>query len=274
MGDRFGTLVVQQSGACGVLAPVGRVGVLYQLLPEWAVLGNVGRYVRVPTLGELYGTSGAVSGNVDLTPETGWSGDLGTRLSLEHAGKARARFALDSFVFARVVHDLVRFRRSSFKTVTPFNVASARYLGVEVAAALSLFSIFSAKTAATLLDPRETTTDSSHDPTQNDILPFSARLSVTQSITLRSLGGIPEAHVSGADLTVRYQHRSSRYADSAGQVVLPKQSFVDLEGTAKFFKDQTQLRLSVRNLLNQRTSDLLGLPLPGRTYFGSLELWF
>jgi len=273
ISERFGRRIVQSSGACGVLEPVGRLGALYRLTPAIEILANAGRYVRLPSLGEMYGTSTLVTGNVELVPETGWSSDLGSRMSWTAKGNTEARVAVDGFLFARWVDDLIRYRRSSLNAITPFNVASARYLGLEVAAAAALFSHLRLNATLTLMDPREVTPEPSLDPTTNDVLPLTSRFVANHSVTLFTEKGFSALAQDEAALTLRYQHRASRFADSAGQTVLPSQDFVDVEGTSKFFRERVILRLSARNVLDRRTSDILGLPLPGRTYFGSLELW-
>ena len=65
---------------CGALEPSARLGVSVALGPEARLYANIGRYVRVPTLGELFGLSSALRGSPSLVPETGISADLGRAL--------------------------------------------------------------------------------------------------------------------------------------------------------------------------------------------------
>ncbi|MEZ4440967.1 MAG: TonB-dependent receptor, partial [Polyangiaceae bacterium] len=65
-------------------------------------------------------------------------------------------------------------------------------------------------------------------------------------------------------------HRASRAADPAGLVRLPAQTFLDLD-LALAFLGHLALRMRLSNLLDQRTVDLIGYPLPGRAYHGLLE---
>ncbi|MBM4358597.1 MAG: TonB-dependent receptor, partial [Deltaproteobacteria bacterium] len=115
---------------CGILAPSGRIGARVSLGAGAAVFGNVGRYVREPTLGELYGISSALRGNDGLVPETGSAIDLGVVVA-RRDGPLSGHVQIDAFV--RYADELIAFERSSFGTVRPYNVGSARTLGAELA---------------------------------------------------------------------------------------------------------------------------------------------
>src|SRR5690606_25677771 len=89
---------------CEVLEPTGRAGIRYAPLPWLEAFGNVGRYLRAPTLGETYGVSVAVLGNPDLAVETGLSAELGLR------GRGDGDFASvhgEIVAFSRFADDLV-----------------------------------------------------------------------------------------------------------------------------------------------------------------------
>lgn len=267
---RFGFGIEQGSDGCPV-QPALRLGLAYTLAPRLELLSNVARYVRAPTLGELYGTSALVDGNPNLRAETGVSLDVGLRHTLRFA-EGRDALSVDAFAFARDADELVRYRRSSLEALSPFNVARARLLGVELAAAADLFQHVRLEASGTLLDARETTRDPTLDPTPNDVLPNSARLTLS---TLAELYTTLDGSLLGrASLGLRYFHKSSRYADPAGQNVLPEQHFVDVEAGAHFFGERLALRVALDNLFDTQTSDLIGLPVPGRSYHATLSLTF
>ena len=73
-------------------------------------LGNVGRYVRVPTLGEVYGVSGTVHGNPALAPETGYTGELGVRAQTGRGATLLDGAYVDAFVFGRWAERAHRLR--------------------------------------------------------------------------------------------------------------------------------------------------------------------
>ena len=248
------------------LLPAARLGAQLGHGPVVGLL-NLGRYARTPTLGELYGISGAVRGNATLVPEGGFTADLGTRLE----GPRRGMFteaAVDAFVFARVADELVAYRRSSLGYVTPYNVGSARILGAELSAHVRAWTFLVAELSMTLLDPRDTSDGRS---TTTDYLPFRSRLVVVPRVEAHT-GPLRAVAIDDAVLAASLLHQSSRYADAAGLVVIPAQTTVDLEASVSFASKRFALHGRVANVLDQARFDLVGYPLPGRAGYLSFEV--
>lgn len=266
---RLNRRAFRESDLCGLAQPVGRLGLRYELGAGLELLANGGRYLRLPTLGELYGTAPLVDGNPALLPERGHSADLGARWGVLF-GPAALR--AEAFAFARTIDQVIAYRRSGAETLAPFNVAAARVLGAEWAAQLEVFGHARLDLAGTLLDPRETTADVRLDPTSNDILPYIARFSGAVRLELYREHPLP--HVRRAAAGIAYFHESSRFADSAGQGVLPPQRLVDADVALELLDGQLIARLSFKNLFDARTSDVVGLPLPGRAVYAGAEAWF
>lgn len=271
--DRFGVPVSVQSGLCGTLEPAARLGARAAIGAGIDVLANVGRYVRVPTLGELYGSSPLVEGSPALGVERGWTVDAGVRASVR-VPEANGFASLESFAFVRSADDLVRFRRTGLSSAAPYNVASSRILGLETALAAELFDAVSVSAGATLLDPRETTHDRALDPTENDVLPLMSRLNTSLRVECFAAPGWRALEQDRVSAAVAFFHRSARYDDPAGLTVLPAQSLVDVELASSFFDAAVQARFAVRNAFDVRQLDLIGLPLPGRSAHLELEAWF
>jgi iron complex outermembrane receptor protein len=124
-GECHTTSAEGHSETCGILEPTGRLGA--QVRPaEWlTLLGNVGRYVRVPTLGELYGVSPLVLGDPGLEPESGIATDVGFRLSHPATHPQGLNAYLEIFGFQRHSRNLIAYRRTSFRQVRPYNVGRA-----------------------------------------------------------------------------------------------------------------------------------------------------
>jgi len=215
-----------------------------------------------------------VDGNPGLAAERGFSHDLGLRWSKSSESGLSSVVSLEAFGFAREVDQLIRFRRTAVESLTPFNVARARVLGLEWALGADLGRHVRLDTAGTLLDPRETTADPRLDPTANDVLPYTSKLTVAAGAEVYARRPLPKLGVDRLALRMSYLHRSSRFADVAGQNVLPSQHLVDLELSSSLFDGGLMTRFAARNLLDSRTSDLIGLPVPGRSYHASAEAWF
>jgi len=271
--DRFGVPLVVRSEPCSTFQPSGRLGVRVAVGEHVELLANAGRYVRVPTLGELYGSTPLVDGSASLDVERGYTADAGLRTSLTlPAGLGHAAF--ETFAFARFASDLIRFRRTGLSSAAPYNVASARILGGEAALAGELFDALAVTATATVLDPRETTRDPALDPTPNDVLPLMSKLTASVRAEVFALPGWRALGQDRMGLALAYLHRSTRFDDPAGLTVLPEQNVFDLEATSSHFEARLLARVALRNVFDARQLDLIGLPVPGRSVAGELELWF
>ncbi len=255
----------ESTSACPSPEPSGRVGLRQTLGSAAELRGNVGYYVRVPTLGELYGVSTVVRGNPALVPESGATADLGVHA---HGEAGRLGLNADVFGFARSVEDLVAYRQNVLGVIVPYNVGHARVLGAEIAASANWSRFVRTELAATLMDPRDTTPDRT---VANDILPFRSRLVLSDFTELYAEDGVPRFGVNRASIGVRLTERTSRYADEAGLIVIPEQTIFDVEGSLHFWNRRLAVRLAVRDVFDAREVDAIGLPLPGRGAYASLE---
>jgi vitamin B12 transporter len=256
----------QEAQFCDRVNPSGRLGIALGP-PQLRALANIGRYVRVPTLGELYGMSALVRGNPSLAAEQAITLDTGLRASWGQWGPMQGAF-LDVFAFVRTSDDLVAWRRSSLGFVRPYNVGSARVSGIEALGGVAAFSGVRAEVSATLMDPRDTTATRT---ATNDILPFRSRLIVSPHVEFRTQAFAP-AGVNLARLDVRYVYQSSRYADEAGLVIIPSQASLDLEGELRFLGEHLLTRVRVANVLDQTRLDVIGYVLPPRACYMTAEV--
>ena len=140
--------------ACDLFLPSGRIGAELGF-SQVTLLANVGRYARVPTLGELFGVSGVIRGNANLDPEQGYTAEVGVRAQIGHFAPLGG-LAVDAFAYVRAADDLIAYLRAAQGYVAPYNVGSARVMGAEVALSAPLLSFLRLETALTLEDPRDT----------------------------------------------------------------------------------------------------------------------
>lgn len=253
---------------CDVLEPTGRVGVQVGD-GRVRVLGNVGRYVRVPTLGEVYGVASTVHGNPNLAPEDGYTVDFGLRVQTKRGVFLEGAF-LDAFVFAHWVDGLIAYQRAGQGYVVPYNVGRASVLGAELLGGVALTKILRAEVAATFMEPRDTSPERT---TVNDILPFRSRLVAVPRLRAdwkRTSREGPSA--IGGEARAVYQ--ASRYADPAGLGVIDDQVSFDLEAYVAWFNGALTTRARIADLFDARRTDIIGYPLPGRSaYFGVEASW-
>jgi iron complex outermembrane receptor protein len=254
--------------AAAILVFDGRLGADVELGQHVTLLANVGRYVRTPTLGELFGISPSVRGNDELVPERALGADVGARGVWFGSGY---ELWFDVTAFARETAELIAYRRTSRGFVTPFNVASARVMGAELAAGADLFRAVRSETSLTVLDPRDVTPGRA---LQSDLVPFLSQLVVSERLELYRERPIPSSPLSRAGIALVSHYRSERVADPAGLIVLPSQLSFDVEGHVLIEEDRAAFRAAVENLLDGPHQDYLGYPLPGRSVHVGIELWF
>jgi len=247
--------------------PAGRVGARLTPASWLAVFGNATRSVRLPTLGEQFGAGPAVSGNPALEPERGLGADVGVRAA---ADASSVQAEVEVVGFARWARDVIAFRRSSVGTIQPFNVDQARFLGVEVTGLLDVLDHLRGELALTLSDPRRTTEGPQPD---NDLLPYQARLLAVPSLELYAQPALPTLKLDRASLRAVLFHRASRVADSAGLIQLPARTTLDLELALRFFERRLTVHGRLANLFDDRSTDVIGLPLPGRAVYAGAGLW-
>ena len=253
----------QQSRGCADLAPEGRVGARYQW-GAFEVRSNIGRYARVPTLGELYGVSALVRGSSALVPEQGLAWDGGGRWE---APLGPVWTYLDVFGFARRVSDLIAYRRSSLGAVQPYNVGSARILGAELEAGAQWGEHARAALALTVLDPRDTTPGRN---LSNDLVPYQSRFFGSLFVAGFVDAGLRPLHRAGLD--ARLSHRGSRLADPAGLLVLPASTALDLGASLDFGqRDAVSVRVAMDDVFDARRFDFIGYPVPQRRWHASVE---
>lgn len=253
---------------CDVLAPTGRLGA-QAATRRIKVLANVGRYIRVPTLGEVYGVSGTVHGNPELTPESGYTTDLGVRAQTPRWWAIDGAY-VDAFVFAHWVDGLIAYEHTAQGYVTPYNVGRARVLGAELLTGIAVTKIMRAEVALTALDPIDT---SPNRTTVNDVLPYRSRL-ISAPRLRADWKKTNRDGLSGVGGEIGAIYQSSRYVDPAGLGVIAQQTTVDLALDATWFDGLLTVRGRVADLFNAKRTDIIGYPLPGRSaYFGLEASW-
>jgi iron complex outermembrane receptor protein len=113
------------------------VGARYDLGGGVLARLNLGRYVRAPDLGELFGDRGYAMGNPALEPEVSWNADAGLTWQRENLGALDVG-RLEGAAFVSQVDHLIAYVQNSQNTVRPENVARAEIAGFELAGRAAL----------------------------------------------------------------------------------------------------------------------------------------
>lgn len=253
--------------ACDALEPSARLGLL-ATFGEFSVFGGAGRYARVPTLGELYGISLAVHGNPELRSETGFTLDAGARFSHALEAQTRPLFVTVSGYFRRA-DELITFDRTPQSYIVPKNLDAARILGLELEAGSGFGRYFDGELGVTAFDGRDRSPD---NPYQNDILPYHSRLIASGRLGATTPILSARGVVHRAAIGAKFLYQSSRYTSPSGLGVIPAQNSLDLDFTLSTFGGVALIKARVADVFDTQRFDVVGFPLPGRTFFASLEL--
>jgi iron complex outermembrane recepter protein len=240
----------------------------------WSLEGTFARYARFPTFVELFGYAGTIQGNPKLEPERGQRWDAGCAWQCG-SRPAGMQMSAEASYYTSSVEQMIVLITISDRETKPANLDAARIRGAE----LSL------------------TVD--HLPLLCDLrLPGVTRgdAALTGHITwedARDEGRSPVYH--GKQLTYHPPWRAAlqlawtqgpfsarheaRYQDGAywGRSNLPEfrsPGFWNHDLSLRWEVRAQLIALAVRveNLLDERHEDIRGYPLPGRSWFGGIDV--
>ncbi|HEU4401388.1 MAG TPA: TonB-dependent receptor [Candidatus Polarisedimenticolia bacterium] len=235
----------------------GKIGFRARAGAALTVKGNFGRFVRLPDFTDLFGDRGSVLGNPALSPERGRSLDLGLCAALP-TGPIVRQASLEGTVFETLADDLILFVQNSQSTIVARNFGRARVRGVELTFSLALGPRLTGSLNAT----HQRAVNESGDPTDGRLLPgrpadeISAaaglalgRGRVFYEFTYVGRNFVDRANTSSRALEARYLH--------------------DLGYRLRLARG-LQMTVEAGNLTDDRTYDVAGFPLPGRSLHGRL----
>lgn len=231
-----------------------------QLEPwEWlSVRGNLGRYERAPNFTELFGMRGFVNGNAKLVPEEGLNRDVGFRLRPRRMGCAD-ELLLEYAYFNNDATDLIVFIQNSARTFVPMNIGAARLRGHEVSA----HARFLDHLGFDLNYTRQEATNLASSPNYwQRQLPGRPRDEWYTRLQLFNAYGKLFYELSVSD---------GNYLDQANYVSVPARD-IHTVGVAGNLRPWLRLSFEARNLTDNAVRDLAGFPLPGLSFFGTVQV--
>src|SRR5262249_50957689 len=254
-----------------------RFGVRAEALPGLTLLGNVGRYTRVPNLQEVFGNSGVVQGNPDPKPEVSRHWDPGVRAVVPPRG-ALSSASFEYGHFDNRVDDLIVLVPSSVSVFRPRNISNARIQGNEFAAQAELWGRLGLSANFTQQNAREVSDVPFRNGKQLPGRPAQegyVRLDLTWSPARPLPFGAATARLWPGRLWFEANLIADNFLDTANTQLVPSRSLfgIGLEVQVPPL-DGITLGLALRNLTNDRTEDVLGFPLPGRSVFATVSWGF
>ncbi len=225
----------------------GRVGALISPFPALSFTASYASGARFPATWELFGDRVVIVGNTELRPERGQTLDGGVVL---RGRRGLVQASLEARVFHQRLEDLIRPRRVSRDQIRFENVARATAVGGEVGSQGELGTHFAWSGSLTALRTR----------IEGAELPWRPRLQTWLQPEVRTgrLGA-----VTNLALFAGVTHRGAYFNDPANLVRLQARTWISA-GARVDFEGGLSLRITGRDLFDQRGSDFLGFPLPGR----------
>jgi len=236
------------------------LGVKYKLLTWLDLKGNVGRFARVPTLFELFGDRGVTLGNPNLMSERGTNWDVGFTLEAPSFGPIDRLF-FEYAYFRSAVDDLIVFVQNSQATARAENIGAASITGHEMSWSatawrhLRLFGNYTFQDA-------EDTSDTFH---RGNALPGRPRHELHQGFELFADVG---------KLVYEFDYIAKNFLRRANAPffdVVDNRLLHNLSLTVLPWGKRLKLTFEVKNITDNRVVDVRGFPLPGRSFFGTVE---
>lgn len=220
----------------------------------WRLLSfksNLYRGFRQPTFAELFGDRGTIVGNPNLNPEASLNFDFGFDLKLKNVQFSAA-------YFRHTIDNLIQFLQTSQFTVRAANLNSALIQGGEFT--LSVQALEKLRWAGhyvyqTAKDAEETS------PTFGNFLPGRPK----HQFFLETDYSFPFIRPFA-----QWQVMGNSYLDSQNLLRVTRRSLL-AGGFHLGPWQKATLVLTAKNLFNDRIADIVGYPLPGRSYWGELE---
>lgn len=235
-----------------------RLGLSFWAMTDLVFKGNVGRYERLPTFGELFGNQGSVIGNPDLQPEKGLNADLGLTYAPAPIGPVRG-LRLELALFYAQVDDLIVFVQNSQRTAIPRNVAKTLTWGLELGATATLWEQIGLSIAYTHQDPRDESDIPGRDGNQ---IPGQPADDLYFRVDWLNPYARPYYELS---------FLADNYLDQANFLRVPARAIQTAGINIPFERYGLEANVEVANFTDNQVEDVAGYPLPGISVFGSLR---
>jgi len=261
--DVVPSLRLERVGPYWLLSP--KLGASVELGHGFGLRANAGQSHRAPSFLELYIRQGTLLPNPGLKPERALYADAAVtwQSGAGAAEGAAPRWQLTAGGFAALYENLIAYELYPPMMARPYNFDSARVWGLELEGEARPFSWLLASTSYTWLrtenrygDPRFFGKD----------LPYRPR---------HKWVGRVRAGPDWLNAHAEVLYQSAQHINRTGSLGLPSRTLV-IAGASSTVLQGPEVTVSVelKNLLDARTFDFTGFPLPGRAAYVTLAVAF
>ncbi len=237
------------------------LGVRYRVSPGFVVRANGGSASRLPEFGELFGDTGDVVGNTDLTEERGNTIDAGF-----HYTFGENMLEADASVFHRYADNLIQ-RRNYGDYIISENIGKAEISGVETWIGFaSTTRTLSGRLAFTYQDARNRSDETLFRKQRyyGKFLPYHPQLKGGMSLNYRPLNRV---HLKW---DTDWESECFRGPSNLPDEKLPARTIHTL--SVRFtWRECFGVELEADNLTDDQSPDRWGYPKPGRGYYLTLS---
>lgn len=229
---------------------------------------NAGRRHRFPTLLERYGDNLAIGPSPELESESGFFADIGLKCSADLVENIEVELGVTGF--GSLPDNLIVFMQNSQKNVKAMNVAKSEVVGIE--SSLSIAHLWAqAQLHYSFIQARDT----------GDVLGMQGN--TPPGIPAHQLDVLVTTGPSWLQLGWELNFKSERYLDQANLRPIPSTAVQAISVQVVVETLNMSLKARLDNLTNLRkdsvvlpgrdsmamvkASDMIGYPLPGRTFF-------
>jgi iron complex outermembrane receptor protein len=231
-----------------------QLGAVWRPLDGIELKSTLGRSFRPPSFGELYVDQGLLAANPLLKPESGDAADLTATLSSE-------RFALSVGGFGAVYQDLIVYELYPPFRAKPFNIGTAGVAGIESQIEAKPWRALVLSAGYTYQLSRDL-----YDTVQYYLheLPYHPRHTGSARVAWRGTRVLA---------SVEALFQSAQFTNRSNTTTLDDRLLMNADVQVRPLTDApVWAGLEAKNLLDDRTEDLYGYPLPGRALFATLRL--
>ncbi|MBL9018149.1 MAG: TonB-dependent receptor [Myxococcales bacterium] len=260
------------------VVPSPRVTALLTVTDDLAIKGSTGLYTRLPTLLEVFGNRGFILGAPDLKAERGPASDLGVVWAPARAvgGGDIDRVLVQADVFASRAHDTIAFITTAGFVTRAANIGDTQAYGAELIASLRLARTLSLTASYTRLETEQMSSDVNLDGKPVPRRPNHVAYGRADA-ERRVLGRTGSVWIDGS-----YQAQS--FLDPASLGITPRRLLIGTGARVEVVRGLA-VALAVQNVadvriaylqLDRRTptplTDVAGFPLPGRSFYLSVDV--
>ncbi len=242
-----------------------QAGAVFNIIRDLLYLkGSYGTNHRAPGFSEMFGNTGSVAGNRNLKDESSCGYDATIGLSAAgFVSDAVQSFTLEYSYFSSRIRNIIIYMQNSQNTMKAENISEASIEGHELAAAVAILEHLDLSCNATIQYARD----------QSDIAYYKGNYLPHRPIF--EGGAAVKFFNRYGSLTYQYNYSGGNYRDRANSPSLYIKRRVYHTLTAVYTpRFDLTVTFESKNIANDRTQDVAGYPLPGRSFTGSVQYIF